>query len=110
MANPWGVDIIRFQLQTLLFYDQKFASDYENATLHLATTEVDARSADISNRIKVNILSHTQHTHTQHTTHAHTCILVHIRIWVIWQKFPKKVSFEPSICRLFGYLPIFTLV
>eukprot|EP01083_Nonionella_stella_P080497 221266_1 len=53
MTEAWGVDIIRFQLQSLLFYDKQFARDYENSTLQLATTEVEARSADITNRVKI---------------------------------------------------------
>lgn len=53
LTSSWGVQILSFQLQSLLFFDAEFARNYENATLSLATTEVEARSADITNRIKV---------------------------------------------------------
>ncbi len=53
ISKEWGIQIHRFQLQELLFYDKDFMRNYENVTLELTTTEVKARAADIKNKIKI---------------------------------------------------------
>jgi len=53
IVAPWGVKIINFQLESTRLADQRYASEYEEASLAIAKAKANQRATIITNEISV---------------------------------------------------------
>lgn len=53
ICEPWGVKIIKFQLETTRLADQKFGAEYEAATLAIAKAKATLKSNAAENLVKI---------------------------------------------------------